>query len=67
VISAGSLTLTTALAVGSGGTGKSSLTANGVMFANTTTSFDFATGTNGQVLQISAGVPTFAMLDGGSF
>lgn len=67
VISAGSLTLTTALAVGSGGTGKSSLTANGVMFANTTTSFDFATGTNGQVLQISGGVPTFAMLDGGSF
>jgi len=66
-ISAGSLTLTTALAVGSGGTGKSSLTANGVMFANTTTSFDFATGTNGQVLQISAGVPTFAMLNGGSF
>jgi hypothetical protein len=37
------------------------------MFANTTTSFDFATGTNGQVLQISGGVPTFAMLDGGSF
>jgi hypothetical protein len=67
VISAGALTLTTALAVGSGGTGKSSLTANGVMFANTTTSFDFATGTNGQVLQISGGVPTFAMLDGGSF
>lgn len=67
VISAGTLTLTTALAVGSGGTGKSSLTANGVMFANTTTSFDFATGTNGQVLQISGGVPTFAMLDGGSF
>ena len=66
-ISAGSLTLTTALAVGSGGTGKSSLTANGVMFANTTTSFDFATGTNGQVLQISDGVPTFAMLNGGSF
>jgi len=66
-ISAGSLTLTTALAVGSGGTGKSSLTANGVLFANTTTSFDFATGTNGQVLQISAGVPTFAMLNGGSF
>ncbi len=66
-ISAGTLTLTTALAVGSGGTGKSSLTANGVMFANTTTSFDFATGTNGQVLQISDGVPTFAMLNGGSF
>lgn len=66
-ISAGTLTLTTALAVGSGGTGKSSLTANGVMFANTTTSFNFATGTNGQVLQISDGVPTFAMLNGGSF
>lgn len=63
----GSLTLGTPLAVSSGGLGLSSLTANGVFFGNTTSSVGFATGTDGQVLQISAGVPTFAMLDGGSF
>jgi len=62
-----SLTLGTPLAVGSGGTGRSSFTANGVFFANTTSSLSFATGTQGQVLQIASGVPTFAMLDGGSF
>jgi hypothetical protein len=62
------LALTTPLPVGSGGTGRSTFTANGVFFANTTTSLSFATGTDGQVLQISeAGAPTFAMLDGGSF
>jgi hypothetical protein len=61
------LTLGTPLAVSSGGLGLGSLTANGVFFGNTTSSVGFATGTNGQVLQISAGVPTFAMLDGGSF
>ena len=63
----GSLTLTTPLGVGSGGTGKATLTSNGVFYANTTSSFAFATGTEGQILQISSGVPTFAMLDGGSF
>jgi len=63
----GSLTLTTPLGVGSGGTGKATLTSNGVFYANTTSSFAFATGTEGQILQISSGVPTFATLDGGSF
>jgi len=66
-IFATSLTLSNALPVGSGGTGRSSFTANGVFFANTSSSLSFATGTEGQVLQIASGVPAFAMLDGGSF
>lgn len=66
-IFATSLTLSSPLGVGSGGTGKASFTANGVFFANTTSSLSFATGTEGQVLQIASGVPAFAMLDGGSF
>lgn len=66
-ISAANLILSTPLGVGSGGTGKSSLTANGVFYADTSSSFEFATGTEGQVLQITAGIPGFAMLDGGSF
>lgn len=62
-----SLTLGSALPTGSGGTGLSSFTANGVFFADTSSSVNFATGTEGQVLQIASGVPAFAMLDGGSF
>jgi hypothetical protein len=61
------LTLGTALGVGSGGTGLTSFTANGVFFADTSSSLSFATGTEGEVLQISSGVPAFGMLDGGSF
>lgn len=66
-IYATSLTLGTPLAVGSGGTGANSFTANGVFYGGTTTSLSFATGTEGNVLQITSGVPTFGMLDGGSF
>jgi len=63
----GSLNLETVLGVSSGGTGVSSFTANGVFYGGTSSSLSFATGTEGQVLQIASGVPTFAMLDGGSF
>lgn len=63
----GSLSLNAPLPTGSGGTGLSTFVANGVFFANTSTSMAFATGTEGQILQISSGVPAFAMLDGGSF
>ena len=63
----GALTLSNPLAVGSGGTGVNSLTPNGVLFGATSSSLGFATGTEGQVLQIASGVPAFAMLDGGSF
>jgi len=66
-IFATNLTLGSALPVGSGGTGSTSYTANGVFFADTTSSLSFATGSEGQVLQIASGVPAFAMLDGGSF
>lgn len=62
-----SLTLGSALPTGSGGTGLTSFTANGVFFADTSSSVNFATGTEGEVLQIASGVPAFAMLDGGSF
>lgn len=62
-----SLTLGSPLPTGSGGTGLSSFTANGVFIADTTSTVSFATGTEGQVLQIASGVPAFAMLDGGSF
>jgi hypothetical protein len=66
-IFATSLTLSTPLGVGSGGTGANSFTANGVFYGGTSSSLSFATGTEGQVLQIASGVPAFAMLDGGSF
>lgn len=66
-IFATSLTLSTPLAVGSGGTGVNALTANGVLFGSNSSALGFATGTEGQVLQIASGVPAFAMLDGGSF
>jgi hypothetical protein len=61
------LSLTNPLAVGSGGTGVSSFTANGVFYGGTTSSLSFATGSEGEVLQIASGVPAFGMLDGGSF
>jgi len=51
-----------------GGTGKSSLTQNGVMYASNSTTFAFATGSNGKIMQIgSNGVPKFDDVDGGSF
>jgi hypothetical protein len=62
-----SLQLGAALGVADGGTGTTAFTANGVFFADTTSSLSFATGTEGEVLQIASGVPAFAMLDGGSF
>lgn len=51
-----------------GGTGLSSLTQNGVLFASNTSAFSFATGSSGDVMQLnSSGVPTFDALDGGEF
>jgi hypothetical protein len=56
------------IAVADGGTGRATLTANSIMFPNTTTSFGFATGTSGQVLQLSTtGIPVFGHLDGGTY
>jgi hypothetical protein len=50
------------------GTGLSSFTQNGVMFASNTSSLSFTTGTDGQVMQIASnGTPVFGMLDGGGY
>lgn len=55
--------------VGYGGTGRTTFTTNGVLYGNTAGPINVtAAGTEGQVLQATAsGVPTFGMLDGGSF
>jgi hypothetical protein len=62
------LILSNVLGVQYGGTGKTSLTQNGVMYAANSTAFAFATGTNGKLMQIGpTGVPIFDDLDGGMF
>lgn len=51
-----------------GGTGLSSFTQNGVLFASNSSVLSFVTGTSGKVMQVgSGGVPEFNDLDGGSF
>lgn len=63
-----SLVLESVLGTEYGGTGLESFTQNGVMFASSSSSLDFITGTSGQLLQIDdKGVPTFDKLDGGEF
>ena len=68
-LAAASLTLTTALAVGQGGTGVTSFTDNGIVFGDATSALNVtAAGTVGQVLQAgTGGVPEFGTLDGGTF
>lgn len=62
------LILSNVLGTEYGGTGLTSFTENGVMFGANTSSLSFTTGTDGQVLQISAnGTPSFDVLDGGTF
>jgi hypothetical protein len=62
------LVLNNVLGVQYGGTGKSSLTQNGVMYASNSTAFAFATGSSGKVMQIgSNGIPKFDDVDGGSY
>lgn len=56
------------IAVSDGGTGRGTLTTNAVLFGQGTSQVGLATGTAGQVLQIdNSGIPTFAVLDGGSY
>ncbi len=66
---AGSLTLGTALAVGSGGTGRNSLTNNYVLVGNTAGPVQMiGSTTEGHVLQVtSSGTVAFGALDGGTF
>lgn len=66
-IVANTLSLSTPLAVTSGGTGKSSVTNNAVLFGYGTGNLQEASGSNGQILKIVSNVPTFGGLDGGTF
>lgn len=67
-ITANTLSLTTALAVASGGTGNQSFTNNQILLGNGTGALgEITNGSNGQVLQITGNVPTFGGLDGGTF
>lgn len=56
------------IAANSGGTGLSSFSNNGVLFANSDFTLSFATGNPGEVLQIGTNDrPIFGILDGGDF
>jgi hypothetical protein len=64
------LILSTVLGVEQGGTGVSSFEEDGVFFGANTTTLGFATGANGDILQIAAnGTPAFGVniVDGGDF
>lgn len=67
-IVANTLTLSTALAGNSGGTGLASYTAEDILVANSTNGFrKLALGTAGQVLQSNGTALIYSTLDGGSF
>lgn len=68
-IVANTLSLSTALTVSNGGTGRNSLTNNAIIVGNDTGEVTLLTSsTEGHVLQIDAtGAPTFGGLDGGTF
>jgi hypothetical protein len=70
-IAATSLTLATALAATSGGTGYASYTTGDVLYASSTTALSKlsvpGSAANGQVLQIVNNLPAYGTLDGGTF
>jgi len=67
-VSITNLVLENVLGTEFGGTGLSSFTENGVMFASNTSVLGFISGSSGQIMQIgSDGVPKFDKLDGGDF
>lgn len=61
--------LTSAIAVGDGGTGATSFTANGVLYGNSTGAIQAtAAGTNGYFLYSNAGTPAWTnIIDGGTY
>jgi hypothetical protein len=59
--------LATPLKTADGGTGLNTFTAKGVFYASTTSAMAQATGSNGQVMQITNDTPTFGDLDGGDY
>ena len=67
-IQANTLTLTTALAGTSGGTGLASYTAEDILVANSTNGFTaLGKGSDGEVLQVVSGSVAYGTLDGGTF
>lgn len=67
-MTANTLTLSTALAGTSGGTGLNTYTAEDILVANSTNGFrKLSVGSEGYILQVSSGVVAFGPLDGGSF
>lgn len=68
-ITGGTVTgLTSAIVVADGGTGRNTLTGNAILFGTGTNQVGLASGTAGQVLQLSVdGVPIFSGLDGGTY
>jgi len=67
-ITANTLTLTTALAGTSGGTGKSTMTSQAILVGNTTNGYNELTlGTSGFVLQSNGTALVYDTLDGGTF
>jgi hypothetical protein len=67
-IVANTLTLSTALAGTSGGTGKATMTNNAILVGNTTNGYnELALGTSGYVLQSNGTALVYDVLDGGTF
>ena len=66
-ITGGSIIGITDLAVADGGTGQSPVTLNSVLIGNDAGPITQISGTDGQVLISISGVPTFSVLDGGTF
>lgn len=67
-VSITNLVLENVLGTQYGGTGLSSFTQNGVLFASNSSVLNFVTGTAGKIMQVgSTGVPEFNDLDGGDF
>jgi len=67
-VSITNLILENVLGAESGGTGLSSFTKNGIMFAANTSTLSFLTGSFGQIMQVGEdGTPKFDKLDGGDF
>ena len=67
-ITANTLTLATALAGTSGGTGKATMTNNAILVGNSTNGYNELTlGTSGYVLQSNGSALVYDILDGGSF
>ena len=70
-ITANNITISTPLAVGSGGTGLNTIAIGSILYGNTTGSLSTlaipGAAANGQVLQIVNNMPAYGTLDGGNF